>query len=157
MAWLLSVPRGDSDERGLAGEVGEAGEVGGLGVAHCTGNRNEQGGEWGVGGGREQAGLAPEGREQGRRQAERTAEPGDLPKLRQNGLLWGAGAEHMAPGQTWPNPGSAGTQCGCGWGQAWPPGPRLPSHQRRLRGSWHKPPQCAQGMGWRLSRGIALC
>lgn len=45
MAWLLSVPRGGSDARGLAGGVGEAGEVGGLGVAHCTGNRNEQGGE----------------------------------------------------------------------------------------------------------------
>lgn len=47
MVWLLSAPRGDSDERGLAGGVGEAGEVGGLGVAHCTGNRNEQGSELG--------------------------------------------------------------------------------------------------------------
>ena len=45
MVWLLSAPRGRSDERGLTGGVGEAGEVGGLGVAHCTGNRNEQGSE----------------------------------------------------------------------------------------------------------------
>lgn len=49
MVWLLSAPRRGSDERGLAGGVGEAGEVGGLGVAHCTGNRNEQAGELGVG------------------------------------------------------------------------------------------------------------
>lgn len=45
MVRLLSAPRGHSDDRGLAGGVGEAGEVGGLGVAHCTGNRNEQGSE----------------------------------------------------------------------------------------------------------------
>lgn len=36
MVWLLSAPRGRSDDRGLTGGVGEAGEVGGLGVAHCT-------------------------------------------------------------------------------------------------------------------------
>lgn len=45
MVWLLSAPRGRSDGRGLTGGVGEAGEVGGLGVAHCTGNRNEHGSE----------------------------------------------------------------------------------------------------------------
>lgn len=69
MVWLLSAPRGDSDDRGLAGGVGEAGEVGGLGVAHCTGNRNEQGGEWGwvgkEGGHPEQARPSPGG-ERGR-------------------------------------------------------------------------------------------
>lgn len=85
MVWLLSMPRGDSDDRGLAGGVGEAGEVGGLGVAHCTGNRNEQGSEsGGWGGGVRSQGPAPVGREQGRRQAGRRAEPGALLKLRQS-------------------------------------------------------------------------
>ena len=64
MTWLLSAPRGGSDGRGLAGGAGEAGEVGGLGVAHCTGNRNEQGGEYGlrggVGGQAEAGGRCPE-------------------------------------------------------------------------------------------------
>lgn len=42
----------------------------------------------------EQAGLAPEGREQGWRQAERTVEAGDLPKLRQSGPSGRWGGEH---------------------------------------------------------------
>lgn len=42
------------------------------------------------------------GGRQGRRQAERRAEPGDLLKLRQSGLVPGAtGEEHGTPEETW--------------------------------------------------------
>lgn len=86
---------------------------------------------------------APVGREQGRRQAERRAEPGALLKLRQS--LPGSGCcggKHGAP-ETWLDPGSTENQYDCEQGPA-PPiqtmGGRFTHHSTTVQTGWETAP-----------------
>lgn len=113
-------------------------------------NREVNGGEGREGGRGEQAGLAPEGREQGRRQAERTVEPGDLPKPRQSGLSGRWGGEH--------GPGGDLAESRLCWDPVWLGlGPGLASGPKALppptTGKLAQTSIMCPGTGWRLSCG----
>lgn len=95
------------------------------------------------------------GREQGRRQAGRRAEPGALLKLRQSLPGSRCCEESMGPHmrRAEPNPGSAEIQCDCEQGPA-SLSRRLPSYpDHGEEGSHTSPLLCGQHEGWYLIHG----